>query len=104
MGDRGGEREKERKSGKTEGGRQTGAALGPVATGCVWVCMWVCMRVCMCVCMCVLGGHSGGVWGHGRRDQSFGASSTGNREDGERMEGGYGGREAEGERKGCGQF
>ena len=85
-------RKRKRKSGKTEGGRQTGAALGPVATGCV------------CVCMCVLGGHSGGVWGHGGRDQSFGASSTGNTEDGERMEGGYGGRETKGERKGCGQF
>ena len=57
-----------------------------------------------CVCVRVLGGHSGEGGGHGGRDQSFGASSTGNRDDGERMEGGYGGRERKGERKGCGQF
>lgn len=46
-----------------------------------------------CVCVCVLGGHSGEGWGHEGRDQSFGASSAGNRDDGERMEGVYGGRE-----------
>lgn len=92
MGGRGGEKEREEK--QREGDKQ-GLLWGQTPQG---VCVYACVYV------CVLGGHSGGVWGHGGRDQSFGASSAGNREDGLRMEGGCGGREMEGERKGCGQF
>lgn len=40
-------------------------------------------RVCVCVCVC-LGRAQWESLGHGGRDQSFGASSTGNREDGEK--------------------
>lgn len=59
-------------------------------------------RVHVSVHVFVSGGHSGDVGGHGGRDQSFGAGSTGNRDDGEWME--VLGEGRRGERKGCGQF
>lgn len=55
--------------------------MGPVTTG--WMC--VCASVCV-------GRAQWGGWGHGGRDQSIGASSTGNRDDGERMEEACGGK------------
>lgn len=83
---------RERKSGKTEGGRQTGAAVGPVATG----------SVCVCVSWEGTVGEFGGME-EGIR--ALGPAPQGTEKMGRaKMEGGYGGRERDGETKGCGQF
>lgn len=74
---------KERVEKQREGGRQ-GLLWGQSPQG-----GCVCARVCACVCV---GRAQWGGWGHGGRDQSIGASSTGNRDDGERMEEACGGK------------
>lgn len=75
----------ERKSGKTEGGREGDRGCCGASHHRVDVCVRECVRVCV-------GRAQWGGWGHGGRDQSIGASSTGNRDDGERMEEACGGK------------